>query len=210
MTLSKFLKNGNILLNGTFTAILLTVGGSFVTAALVNEDNQEDIEDIFIRGRKRNISAIYISQAYHTIPRIIRKNTTDVIFFNPSTRREIITLAGDFAIGCDNKEFSKLVEGATKIDPNTGQRNFLYIDTRAPGKELRYRKNFDKASQWNEDKLAPRYISPIVKKEYDVGSEASEEESDEIPKKRITKKIQKAGSKTARKKPIKKRTIKKK
>jgi len=111
----------------------------------VTERDQQKIEDLFIRSRKKNASIIYLSQVYHKVPPMIRKNLNYVVFFKPTTKREITTLSVDYATDMDIKDFVKLVNEATK-EPYS----FLVIDMITQHKPMKYRKGFTGLSCWTD------------------------------------------------------------
>lgn len=109
---------------------------------LVNEKNQNKIGELYLRGRKKNASSIYLSQYYHQVPKLVRKNINYLIFFKPTTKREVDTLFTDY--GCDDtKTFRKLVDDATN------EHNFLFIDVNNKKKPFKYRCNYLGLSQWD-------------------------------------------------------------
>jgi hypothetical protein len=112
----------------------------------VTEKNQSGVEELFKMARHANTSMIYLSQSYHLVPSFIRKNVTHVIFFKPTSKREIQTLVTDFASDCDKEDFKKLMVSATKE-----KHSFLFIDILAPNKSLKYRKGFTGLSNWNDE-----------------------------------------------------------
>lgn len=113
---------------------------------LVNVKSQGAIEELFIRGRKKNASIIYLTQAYHTTPPLIRKNLNYVAFFKPSTKREISVLSVDYASDIDNKDFLKIMNEAT-----SKPYNFLFIDLKTTDKRMKYRSGFLALSNWSDE-----------------------------------------------------------
>lgn len=109
----------------------------------VTEKDQKKIEDLFIRGRKKNASIVYLSQVYHAVPTMIRKNLNYVVFFKPTTKREINTLSVDYATDMDIKDFTKMVVEATEKPYS-----FLVIDMITQHKPMKYRCGFTGLSCW--------------------------------------------------------------
>lgn len=109
--------------------------------------DQSKIEELFIRGRKRNATIIYLAQAYHAVPPLIRKNINYVAFFKASSKREISTLSVDHAVDIDKEDFQKLYVKATSIP-----HNFLFIDLKTSNKSMRYRSGFLGLSKWDNEK----------------------------------------------------------
>lgn len=105
---------------------------------MVVERDQKVIEDLFIRGRKRNASLIYLSQSYFDIPKTIRLNCNYVILFNLGNKRELTELHKVYATRIDKDEFMKLYREAT----NTPY-SFLMIDNKTQHLCQSFRKGFD-------------------------------------------------------------------
>ena len=64
---------------------------------MIQEKDQEQIKELFLRGRKKNISTIYISQSFFKIPKMIRLNANYVILFDVGSKREMQSIASTFA-----------------------------------------------------------------------------------------------------------------
>ena len=50
---------------------------------------QKAISDLFIRGRKQNASAIYITQSYFDTQKLIRKNCDYILLKKINTKRDL-------------------------------------------------------------------------------------------------------------------------
>ena len=97
--------------------------------------NSNTFKRCFIQGRHINMSVIVNTQKYHSIPRTMRLNCTDIAFF-PSSQSEVSRIADEYTPPSKTvKQFTTLINYAT-AEPY----NFLYINTRAKRK---YRKNLD-------------------------------------------------------------------
>ena len=93
---------------------------------LITVKNQKQIEDYFVRSRKKNVSCIYIAHSYFKIPRLMRLNTEYFFFFSIPSRRELNNLFLEFAGDVDTQRmFNYMVRESTKnkkffmIDLNT-------------------------------------------------------------------------------------------
>lgn len=101
----------------------------------VTERKQKLIEDLFIRGRKKNASIIYLSQSYYSTPINIRKNCNYFVFFKLQPR-EIQQILREID-GCLSKEeFKAMYEYSTR-----GRFDFFMLDL--INTQLRYRSNFE-------------------------------------------------------------------
>ena len=102
----------------------------------VTEADQHLIEDLFIRGRKKNCSLIYLTQSYFSTPKDIRLQCNYFVFYSISNERELSDIQRDHCLDIDKKTFKAYFKEATS-EPY----NFFLIDKKT--KELRYRKNLD-------------------------------------------------------------------
>ena len=51
---------------------------------IADMDNNETVTELFIRGRKLNISLVFITQSYFKVPKDIRLNTAHFFYYeNP-------------------------------------------------------------------------------------------------------------------------------
>ena len=99
--------------------------------------NSPIYKQVLIQGRHSNISSITLTQKFHSIPRTLRLQMTDVFFF-PSSNSEVDRLVSEFTPpGSTKKQFQKLVATATDQ-----QFSFLYINVRSPVSK-RFRKNLN-------------------------------------------------------------------
>ena len=101
-----------------------------------NRRFQAIIKELFIRCRKLNISIVFITQSYFSVPKDVRLNTTHFIM-KINNKRELQNIAINHSADIDYKDFMKIYREYTK-EPF----NFLTIDTTLPASEpLRFRKN---------------------------------------------------------------------
>ena len=102
----------------------------------VTEADQHLIEDLSIRGRKKNCSLIYLAQSYFSIPKDIRLQCNYFVFYSISNERELSDIQKDHCLDINKKTFKAYFKEATS-EPH----NFFLIDKKT--KDLRYRKNLD-------------------------------------------------------------------
>lgn len=113
----------------------------FIFDDLVNVKNAaviKKINDMFIRGRKRNASSIYISQSYKNTPGIVRQNCTYYCLWKMPQRNEVTELGKIFRDVLDMKEFYKLYAFCTN-EPYS----FMFIDKSMNPKSGIFRKRFN-------------------------------------------------------------------
>ena len=95
------------------------------------------MKELFIRCRKLNISLVFITQSYFSVPKDSRLNTTHYFIVKINNRIELKNIATDHSADIDYKDFVKVYRKCTK-EPY----NFLTIDTTLPASDpLRFRKN---------------------------------------------------------------------
>src|SRR6266481_6077841 len=104
----------------------------------VTEKDQDSIIELFTRGRKKNVSVIYLTQSYYSTPKDIRLQCNYFMFFNIGSKREIIEIEKDHTIGLTKEEFLHLFKLATE-DPYS----FMTIDLKTKEKRNKFRKNLD-------------------------------------------------------------------
>lgn len=105
---------------------------------------QDKINSLFVRGRKKNATVIYLTQSYFNTPKIIRLQCNYKIFFRNTDNREMNHIFGNEG-GCLNKQtFIQLFQEATK-EPYS----FFLIDNETDNRNLQFRKNLDNSYMWS-------------------------------------------------------------
>lgn len=89
----------------------------------VSDSDQQKIGQFFIRGRKRNITCIYLSQSYYGCPKIIRLQCNNVLLKQGIQRRDLAAILRETSLDYDIKD---LVRVYNKIIKNF--EDFLNID----------------------------------------------------------------------------------
>jgi energy-coupling factor transporter ATP-binding protein EcfA2 len=105
----------------------------------VTEKDQDKIIELFTKGRKKNASVIYLTQSYYSTPKDIRLQCNYFMLFNIGSKREVIEIEKDHAIGLTNDQFIQVYNLASS-DPH----NFLMIDQKTNDRMMKFRKNLDK------------------------------------------------------------------
>ncbi len=100
-----------------------------------SKKEHKNIEDMFVRGRKYNISCIYISQSYHAVPKLIRLNCTHFILKNINSTKDMRLLVRDTGNQKTLQELQDIYEKSTKGT------DCLLIDLETD-QSKRYRRNF--------------------------------------------------------------------
>ena len=96
----------------------------FIFDDFLTVKNQKIITDLFIRGRKRNASVVYISQSYFGVPKDIRLNCNYFAFYKINNLREMREISARHAGDIEFNKFREIFQCATKE-----KHTFLVIDT---------------------------------------------------------------------------------
>ena len=107
-------------------------------AYMINNKNLDSIvTELFIRGRKLNISIVFITQSYFKVPKEVRLNSTHFFIMKIPNKRELQQTVLNHSSDIDFKDFMKIYKRCTK-EPYS----FLVNDTTLSSDDpLRFRKN---------------------------------------------------------------------
>ena len=96
------------------------------------------VTELFIRGRKSNISLVFITQSYFKVPKDVRLNTTHFFIAKIPNKRELQQIAINHSSDINTKDFANIYRKCT-AEPYS----FLVNDTTlASDNPLRFRKLF--------------------------------------------------------------------
>ena len=110
----------------------------YMIADMTNNKKLNSIAtDLFVRGRKLNISLVFITQSYFKVPKDITLNYTDFFIMKIPNKRELQQIALNHSSDINSKDFIKIYKKCT-AEPYS----FLVNDaTLASDNPLRFRKN---------------------------------------------------------------------
>ena len=95
------------------------------------------VTELFIRGRKLNISLVFITQSYFKVPKDVRLNSTHFFIMKIPNKRELQQIALNHSSDINSKDFIKIYKKCT-AEPYS----FLGVDTTLPSDNpLRFRKD---------------------------------------------------------------------
>ena len=95
------------------------------------------VTELIIRGRKLNISLVFITQSYFKVPKDVRLNTAHFFNMKIPKKRELQQIALNHSSDIDFKDFVKIYKKCTD-----NPYSFLVNDTTLPSNNpLRFRKN---------------------------------------------------------------------
>ena len=72
------------------------------------------VSQLFLRGRKLNISLVFISQSYFKVPKTIRLNTTHYFIMKIPNKRNLQKIVSNHSYDIDFKESMRLYKEYTK------------------------------------------------------------------------------------------------
>ena len=102
-----------------------------------NKKFQAIIEELIIRCRKLNMSLVFITQSYFSVPKEGRYNSTYYIITKIYNKRELQNIATNHSADIDYKDFMNIYRKCAN-EPYS----FLTTDTTLPNiNPLRFRKN---------------------------------------------------------------------
>ena len=108
----------------------LIVFDDMIADIMANRRFQAIIKELFIRCRKLNISLVFITQSYFSVPKDVILNSTQYLIMKKNNRKELQNIAIDHSADIDYKDFMKIYRECTK-EPF----NFLTIDTTLPASD---------------------------------------------------------------------------
>ena len=73
-----------------------------------NKELNSIVTELFIRGRKLNISLVFITQSYFKVPKDVRLNTTHFFIMKIPNKRELQQIALSHSSDIDFKDFIKI------------------------------------------------------------------------------------------------------
>ena len=92
---------------------------------------------MFIKCKKLNVSLVFITQSYFSVPKDMRLNSTDYLITKINYRKELQNIVINHSADIDYNNFVR-----TYIECTRKPYSFLIIDTTLPVSDpLRFRKN---------------------------------------------------------------------
>ena len=108
-----------------------------ITDIMTTKRFQVIIKELFIRCRQLNISLVFITQSYFSVPKVVRLNSTHYFIMKINNRKELQNIPINHSADIDYQDFMKIYRECTR-EPY----NFLTIDTTlSSSNSLRFRKN---------------------------------------------------------------------
>ena len=116
---------------------ILIVFDNMIADMIHNKKLNSVVTELFIRGRKLNISLVFITQSYFKVPKDFRLNTSHFFIPKIPNKRELQQIAINHSSDINSKDFTNIYRECT-AEPYS----FLVNDTTlASNNPLRFRKN---------------------------------------------------------------------
>ena len=117
---------------------VLIVFADMIADIMSNKKLQAILKELFIRCRKLNISLVFITQSYFSVPKNVRLYSTHYLIMKINNKKELQDTAISHSADIDYNDFLKIYrEYASK------PYSFLTIDTTLPASDLpKFRKVF--------------------------------------------------------------------
>ena len=116
---------------------ILIVFDDMVADMINNNKLNPIVTELFIRGRKLNISIVFITQSYFKVPKDVRLNSTHFFIMKIPNKRELQQIALNHSSDINFKDFMNIYKKCT-----AKPYSFLVNDITLPSDDpLRFRKN---------------------------------------------------------------------
>ena len=109
-----------------------------VADIMSNKKFQTIIKELFLRRKKLNISIVFITQSYFSVPKYVRLNSTHHLIMKINNRKELQNISINHSAGIDYNNFVRFYGECTRKPYS-----FLITDTTLPASDpVRFRKKF--------------------------------------------------------------------
>ena len=110
-------------------------------ADMINNKNLSPVvTELFVRGRKLNISIVFITQSYFKVPKDVRFNSTHFLSSKVPNKRELQQIALNHSSDIDFKDFIRIYKKCT-AEPYSLLVNDTTLSSDDPLRSLRSFKN---------------------------------------------------------------------
>lgn len=104
---------------------------------LVTSKNQREISEFYVRARKYNVSCVYLSQSYFSIPKIIRLQCNYIVIKKLGSKKDLRMILNDNSLGIDMDDLEEIYNYATN-----NPFYFLLIDVDENNERKKFRRGF--------------------------------------------------------------------
>ena len=92
---------------------ILIVLDDMIADIMTNKKFQAIIKELFIRCRKLNISLVFITQSYFSVPKDVRLNSTHYLIMKINNRKELQNIAINQFADIDYHDFVRIYRECT-------------------------------------------------------------------------------------------------
>ena len=92
---------------------ILTVFDEMIADMINNKELNPIVTELFIRGRKLNISIVFITQSYFKVPKDVRLDSTHFFIMKIPNKRELQQIALNLSSDINFKNFIKIYKKCT-------------------------------------------------------------------------------------------------
>ena len=118
---------------------ILIVFDNMIADMIKNKELNSIVTKLFIRGRKLNISLVFITQSYFKVPKDVRLNTTHFFILKIPNKRVLQQIAINHSSDINTEDFIEIYRKCTDKPYS-----FLVIDTTLSSNNLlSFRKNLN-------------------------------------------------------------------
>ena len=93
---------------------ILIVFDDMIADIMTNKNFQAMIKELFIRCRKLDISLVFITQSYFSVPKDVRLNSTLYLIMKINNKRDLQNIAINHSADIDCQDFKKFTENVQK------------------------------------------------------------------------------------------------
>ena len=93
---------------------ILIMFDDMIADIMTNKRFQAMIKELFIRCKKLNISLVFITQSYFSVPKDVRLNSTHYFIMKINNRKELQNIAINHSADIDYKDHMKITENVQK------------------------------------------------------------------------------------------------
>ena len=126
---------------------ILIVFDDIIADMIHNKKLKSIVTELFVRGRKLNISLVFITQSYFKVPKDVRLNTTHFFIAKIPNKRELQQIAINHSSDISTEDFVNIYRKCT-AEPYSF---FVNDTTLASDNPLRFRKNLFNIYNKNHD-----------------------------------------------------------
>ena len=87
---------------------ILILFDDMIADIMTNKKFQSMIKELFIRYRKLNISLVFITQSYFSVPKDVRLNSTHYLIMKINNKRELQNIAINHSADIDYKDLQRM------------------------------------------------------------------------------------------------------